>query len=191
MLFGQSLFQSVLTRLAEEGAEITQDEADAGSFRVAGLKTGFVGQPMPDEDAAAGMAEPDATRPPDPYAAMDEAIGESATPWPPQSAVKQSLTPPDTAEPQPEAAPAPPAYLDRLTLGEIAEDLGLQPGDSAAMIAARRRAFARLNHPDRVADIARDKATRRMTIANALVDAALDALDQPGSPHRPARRHTR
>jgi hypothetical protein len=40
-----------------------------------------------------------------------------------------------------------------------------------------RRKFAMANHPDRVAPRVRDQATRRMTIANMLIDDALRGLN--------------
>ncbi|MBP1848630.1 hypothetical protein [Rhizobium halophytocola] len=173
MLFGQSLFQSVLTRLAEEGAEIVEEDEAAGAFRVHGLSTGFVGAGEA-QTAEAPQGEPAA----DPYAQAQESFdaADAATPWPPLSDEIARLDEPASEAPATEPAkPARPPHLDRLTVGEIAEDLGLRPDDSPQMIAARRRAFARLNHPDRVLEIARDNATRRMTVANMLADAALKA----------------
>ena len=46
-------------------------------------------------------------------------------------------------------------------------------GMTKAQIKDKRRAFARSNHPDRVAEDYRQAATIRMTIANRLVEAAL------------------
>jgi hypothetical protein len=55
----------------------------------------------------------------------------------------------------------------------VAEELGLRPGLTAHQLNASRRAFALANHPDRVAPPDRDQATRRMAIANILIDRAL------------------
>jgi hypothetical protein len=55
----------------------------------------------------------------------------------------------------------------------IAEELGLHEDLSMNELKRRRRAFARDNHPDRLDPSKRDLATRRMTIANMLIDREL------------------
>lgn len=80
---------------------------------------------------------------------------------------------PDPAEPDLADPPAPPTWLDRLSEHEVVDDLGLASGMAKAQIRERRRAFARTNHPDGVAEEFREAATIRMTIANRLVEAAL------------------
>jgi len=52
----------------------------------------------------------------------------------------------------------------------ISEELGLHEDLSLNELKKRRRAFARDNHPDRLDPSKRDLATRRMTIANMLID---------------------
>lgn len=69
-----------------------------------------------------------------------------------------------------------PSFLARLDIAEVSADLGVGAGDTARSLAIKRRAFARLNHPDRVDIDYRAQATIRMTIANQLIDAALQAL---------------
>jgi hypothetical protein len=71
---------------------------------------------------------------------------------------------------------APPAWLTRLSDAEISEDLALDQCRGPAEIRERRREFALANHPDRVGADYRDAATRRMMIANQLIDAALARL---------------
>jgi hypothetical protein len=66
-----------------------------------------------------------------------------------------------------------PAWIDRLSEAEVAEDLALANLRLESDIRDLRRAFALLNHPDRVDPEFRDAATRRMMIANQLIDAAL------------------
>lgn len=80
---------------------------------------------------------------------------------------------PPPAESELPPSPEPPDWLDRLSEQDVVDDLGLAPGMTKAEIRDRRRAFARSNHPDRVAPEFRDAATIRMTIANRLVEAAL------------------
>jgi len=55
----------------------------------------------------------------------------------------------------------------------VAEELGLRPGLTPRELNASRRAFALANHPDRVPPASRNEATRRMAIANILIDRAL------------------
>jgi hypothetical protein len=69
----------------------------------------------------------------------------------------------------PTAAP-PPAACDSET---IAHELQLAPELTARDLERIRREFALANHPDRVAPLDRDLATRRMTLANMLIDKAL------------------
>ena len=68
------------------------------------------------------------------------------------------------------AAAPPPAACDRET---IAKELRLDPQLTARELERIRREFALANHPDRVAPLDRDLATRRMTLANMLIDQAL------------------
>ena len=53
------------------------------------------------------------------------------------------------------------------------DELHLTPSLTAADLKRLRRRFAKANHPDRVAPAVREQATRRMTIANSLIDEAL------------------
>jgi len=55
----------------------------------------------------------------------------------------------------------------------VAEELGLRPGLTSRQLSGIRRAFALANHPDRVPSPRRGQATRRMAIANILIDRAL------------------
>jgi hypothetical protein len=158
MLFGKSLFQSVVDRLGEEADEVS--EADDKSFRINGLNTGFV-PPTPD----ASCIEPSAPRP---DAKTDQRLdaylflmGEAG----------------EMEEPKAPEPPPPPAWLDRLSPEDVAVDLGLHPSDDRERLQERRRAFARDNHPDRVNADYRDAATQRMKLANRLVDEALHRHD--------------
>ena len=58
----------------------------------------------------------------------------------------------------------------------VAQDLRLRPRLTAKELRHIRREFARGNHPDRVPAPLRELATRRMVIANSLIDQALKAL---------------
>lgn len=56
---------------------------------------------------------------------------------------------------------------------DIAADLAITPAMSQEELHRLRRRFALANHPDRLAPHYRDSATRRMMIANRLIDDAL------------------
>jgi hypothetical protein len=66
---------------------------------------------------------------------------------------------------QPDYAPADDAA--------VAAELRLASARTGEDLRRIRRSFAMRNHPDRVPAWLRDEATRRMTIANALIDGAM------------------
>jgi hypothetical protein len=72
-------------------------------------------------------------------------------------------------QPEPPPAPAPP----KSEHDAVVDELHLTPNLSSDDLARIRREFAKVNHPDRVLPPQRDEATRRMTIANSLIDEAL------------------
>ncbi|MBN9986649.1 hypothetical protein E0I74_02380 [Rhizobium laguerreae] len=159
MLFGQSVFQSVLERLKAEG-ETDEDAGAPAVHRVSGLGTGLafdvmafdvmedvstasqrVGQAYFDNldlDAAAAIAEAPAAAPP------------------------------------PE--PVMPDHLARIAPEEIAAELAIAAADTQQTLNEKRRAFAKANHPDGVPELFRDNANRRMMIANLLIDEAMRRL---------------
>jgi hypothetical protein len=146
MLFGQSIFQSVVERLSQEDADKAEDANVAATYRVSGLSTGFV------QD----------------YGLMQQAPVDWA-----QDRYLDLMA--DAALPDDSAAhpPVMPEHLGRLTASEIADDLGLKETDDMVTLQAKRRAFAMNNHPDRVHTLFAGAAHTRMTIANQLVDEAL------------------
>ncbi|GEO84072.1 MULTISPECIES: hypothetical protein [Alphaproteobacteria] len=148
MLFGKSLFQSVVERLAEEAEEVDDVPVGAG-YRVSGLSSGFVAESVASTHAESFRL--------DAYLAM---MPETVTQQTPGRA----------------AAPAMPKHLARLTIEEIAEDLDLRADDNRETLTEKRRAFARLNHPDGQPAPFRGPATTRMKIANLLVDEAIRTL---------------
>ncbi len=68
--------------------------------------------------------------------------------------------------------PVMPDYLNRTSLADVAEELALADGETQMTLAAKRRAFAALNHPDRLPAAFRANATARMKLANMLIDEA-------------------
>ncbi len=65
-----------------------------------------------------------------------------------------------------------PDFLSRTSLAEVAEELALADDETHVTLAAKRRAFAALNHPDRIPAAFRTNATVRMKLANMLIDEA-------------------
>jgi hypothetical protein len=59
---------------------------------------------------------------------------------------------------------------------QVGQALHIRPWLTARELRRIRRQFARGNHPDRMPASFRDQATRRMVIANGLIDQALKAL---------------
>lgn len=143
-VFGKSLFETVL-----DGMELE----------------------TPEEDEADEIAPPRHPRVTTPFLA-DTSFTDRADQRP-LGELYEDFGEPQSDEPAVEAAPEPPAWVDRLSEQEVAADLGLAAGMNRAEIRERRRTFARANHPDRVLEEFRAAATIRMTIANRLVEAAL------------------
>lgn len=154
MLFGQSVFQSVLNRLKAEDEIVEQDVP--ASARASGLNTGLAFNVM--EGVSASSARP------------DQAYFETMEFAPPETAA-EPLPPP---EPEPE--PVMPDYLARITTEDIAAELDISALDTVQSLSLKRRAFAKKNHPDRVDPPFREHATTRMTTANLLIDQALRRL---------------
>ncbi|MBD3838073.1 hypothetical protein [Brevundimonas sp.] len=155
-MFGRSVFQSVVERLAAERA-VEDDDDVPRAYRVSGLSSGFV------REAGAAPAT-DGRRAEDLYRDLMAEDGQAETAVPP-------------AEPAPpEEPPVMPAHLARLSPQKIVEDLALSPSDTAATLAEKRRRFARANHPDGVHESFREAANTRMKVANLLIDEALARL---------------
>ncbi len=158
MLFGQSVFQSVLTRLKEEQKDDEEAGVAEADFRIRGLGTAFVA--TTDTRPASAEVAADAY-----FAYLHDAPEPAPAP--------ETAIPVTDADPAPAEEPVVPAHLLRLTEAEIAEELAIGTGDTEAALNERRRQFAKANHPDRVAPAFRDNATIRMQIANLLIDRAI------------------
>jgi hypothetical protein len=152
MILGQSIFDAVLDRLSEEDdADLPPDGfgVEAPSAAIRGLNAGFV---------AASIGIPLAGG----EGRLDDAYFDFADARP---------VSPSRPELDEDAR-----MFSRLSPQEVAEELGLTAANSAESLHAARRAFARRNHPDLVAELFRDRATLRMKIANLLIDEALKRL---------------
>ena len=150
MLFGQSIFQSVLERLAEEAEELEPDAAAPGAYKLRGFGAAFIAEKAEPSKAAFEQ-----------HAAAYQEMAEGGPP-PPQPK-------PECQETEPRMPP----HLERLSVVEILEDLQLSQSDTPAQLSEKRRTFARNNHPDRLAPQFREQATSRMKIANLLIDEAM------------------
>ena len=155
-MFGMTVFESVLERLKAEARQAAEDEApdDDGPAEVRGLSSGFTGLGT----GGVFMSGPQAA------AAYLDLYEEPAPAEPEQ--------PPPPAEP-----PPPPPHLLRVAPEEVASDLGLTGRESVEELLARRRGFARENHPDRAPEDLRANATLRMKIANMLIDETIRRIN--------------
>lgn len=169
MLFGQSVFQSVLDRLeAEKEEEAPEDRAP--SHRIRGLNTGFASTVL--EGVSVASARPD-------QAYVDN-LGEEPVQEPKPHRPAESAPPPAPkavletvkAVEQPAPPPVMPPHLKRIRPEQVAAELALSESDTQQSLNDKRRAFAKANHPDRIAPDFRDNATIRMKIANLLIDEA-------------------
>ncbi|WP_337184769.1 hypothetical protein [Shinella sp.] len=146
-MFGMTVFESVLERLRAEARETEEEMAEEqGTGPVRGLTSGFAGLGA----TGAFMSGSQAAAA---YLDLYEA------PAPPES-------PPEEPAPVPE-------HLLRITPEAVAEDLALTGREDVEDLAARRRSFARENHPDRAPAELRANATLRMKIANMLIDETI------------------
>ncbi|MBD9373183.1 hypothetical protein IB238_11185 [Rhizobium sp. ARZ01] len=149
-MFGKSVFESVLERLRAEAEEAgtpsDNGERLSGIHRNPSAPFTIFGDGMGSSSAAYAAA------------AYRDIFGDGAQ---------------EERDPAPAAPPATPSHLLRTAPEEVAADLGLTGKETRAQLLALRRAFARINHPDGVPAELRSNATRRMMIANMLLDETL------------------
>jgi hypothetical protein len=152
MILGQSLFDAVLDRLAEEREDDEEAPASA-SVTIRGLNAGFV-------SASVGIPLPDGeSRLHDAYFDFGDGPRGSAEPQTEQNFERIEAR-----------------TFSRLTPQDVAEDMKLSEARSVEALQSLRRTFARQNHPDMVGEEWRDQATLRMKIANLLIDEALKRM---------------
>lgn len=97
-------------------------------------------------------------------------VGESTGGSSARNAVERAYFDASFVEPPPKEPM--PAFLERLSLKEVAEELALDDRETLATLAVKRRNFAAANHPDRLPQDYRANATVRMKLANMLIDEA-------------------
>ncbi|MBY3365757.1 hypothetical protein [Rhizobium laguerreae] len=164
MLFGQSVFQSVLERLKAE--DKTDEDAGArAAHRVPGLGTGLAFDVMAFDVMALDVMEG--------VSAGSQRVGQAYFDNLDLDAAAAIAEEP-AAAPPPE--PVMPDHLARIAPEEIAAELAIAAADIQQTLNEKRRAFAKANHPDGVAELFRDNANRRMMIANLLIDEAMRRL---------------
>ncbi len=151
-MFGMTVFESVLERLKAEAREAAEDaeerEEDSGERRILGLTSGFAGLGATGAFVSGAHA-----------AAAYLDLYEAPKP------------------PEPVSPPPAPPHLLRTTPEEIAADLALTGREDIDALTARRRSFARENHPDRAPAELRGNATLRMKIANMLIDETIRRIE--------------
>ena len=156
-MFGMTVFESVLERLKAEAREAAEDEAereeDISGGRIRGLTSGFAGLGATGAFVSGSQAAAA-------YLDLYEAPLSSE---------------PEVAKP-PSPPPAPP-HLLRTTPEDVAADLALTGREDINALTARRRSFARENHPDRAPADLRANATLRMKIANMLIDETIRRIE--------------
>ena len=157
MLFGQSVFQSVVARLEREAEDRPEEEiATPFSARV-------IFDPCPIATSGIPDTEPDNR----PLSAYLDVLEEMPT---------SNIEPKDE---EPEPAPMP-DYLQKTSLEDVSHELAINDKDTLESLSEKRRAFARLNHPDAVPAAFRENAHLRMTAANLLIDQAIRLLPLMG-----------
>jgi hypothetical protein len=165
-MFGLTVFESVLERLkaeARHAAEEERDEAggeDEGPGDVRGLTSGFAGLGIGGTFVSGSQAA----------AAYLDLYEEPPHADEPAFAEDPEGEPAQVEEP-------PPPHLLRTGAQEIAEDLGLNGKEGIDDLLARRRSFARENHPDRAPPDLRANATLRMKVANMLIDETIRRIN--------------
>ena len=154
MLFGRSVFHSVVERLREEAdTAAAETKTSPSSHRVSGLNMSF----------AAQTAETDDTRMYRSQWAYADILSDRPDVLPTVS----------FSDNGPASGIEMPAYLTIVEPQAIAAELAIGNNNTVAELNEKRRLFARKNHPDCVAAAFRSNATTRMTIANQLIDTAL------------------
>lgn len=143
MILGQSLFDSVLDKVGRDKAG-APPHGSSGRVRMSSLSGIFLGS-----GSASAVPQPD-NQSVEAYLALNA----------------------DGFEPVPEPV-ADYSRFERVTLREIEADLAITASDTRSALKAKRRDFARLNHPDGVPEEWREAATMRMKTANLLIDQAL------------------
>jgi len=168
MLFGQSIFQSVLDRLDAEETEAAPEQP-VTSHRIQGLNSSFAADVR--DGVSASSARPD-------QAYLDN-LDLDAVPFQPSTPAPEAPFAPtvDVKKQQRAAPPVMPGHLAHTSAQAVATELAISSQDTLQTLSEKRRTFAKANHPDGIDPLFRDKATMRMKIANLLVDEAIRRIE--------------
>lgn len=167
MLFGQSIFQSVLDRLDAEEPDAVPEPVL--SHRIQGLNSSFAADVR--DGVSASSARPDQ--------AYFDNLDLDAVPFRPSARPQEAPVEP-AVEVTPGKKPGPPvmpAHLVHTSPEAVATELAISSRDTLQTLNDKRRAFAKANHPDGIDPLFRDKATMRMKIANLLIDEAIRRIE--------------
>lgn len=157
MLFGQSVFQSVVERLEREAEDRPEEETH----------TSFGPRVIFDAGPIAASSATDAAADNGPLSAYLDLLEDAPVI--------------EAAPNKEEFEPAPmPDYLQKTSLTDVSEELAINDNDTIESLSEKRRAFARANHPDAVPAAFRENAHLRMTAANRLIDQAIRLLPLMG-----------
>jgi hypothetical protein len=182
MLFGRSVFQSVVERLQHESLA-EEEPIVAPNAAKPRVTTSFIFDTAR-EDAEDGTAFDPAKA----YRGLDLDLASDLDddPLPDSSAIELPKPAPtrDVIAPAPvvdtknDRAPAPNqqkdlSFLNRVSLADVQKELALNSTMSVEALQTKRRHFARTNHPDMVPEDFRANSTLRMTAANLLIDKAI------------------
>ncbi|MBB3945913.1 hypothetical protein GGQ73_001859 [Rhizobium skierniewicense] len=146
MLFGQSVFQSVVERLERENESDLPEETSRSGSTINSFSASLVFETATQEPLAAN-------RHLDSYLGFIEHPVAHAAP-----------------EPEPEIMPP---HLEKTALSDVSDELAINDKDTLETLSEKRRNFARLNHPDMVNPQFRENANLRMKAANLLIDQAI------------------
>lgn len=147
MLFGQSVFQSVVERLdreAENNSPVTEMPPGVRAFN-----SSLVFETAAHQPSSANV----------PLASYLGFLEDE----------------PAVVKPEPEPKKMPP-YLERTSLSDVSDELAISDRDTVETLSEKRRRFARMNHPDTTDEQFRENAALRMTAANLLIDQAIRFL---------------
>lgn len=172
MYFGRSIFQSVVERLDTEKA---QADSEPLVTRQPRMNASFVFDTATDTSRDLDAQEADAHQLFSAYDLNDEE-SVASEPLPEEAMPQDDAAVPDEADETAEVSIKDFTYLSKSSHEDVERELALSTIVDISVLQAKRRQFARDNHPDTVPSIWRNEASLRMTAANLLIDQAVKDL---------------
>lgn len=183
MYFGRSIFQSVVERLQSESSEAQQEPAENSPRKPSSLSAPFIVQPNTATDDGVSTQDVEVNFGAqffDDYALDDDFVSQMRSQQQaPETSQVAEKAPPVIEQLTAEAVAQPEkdySYLNQCSTEDVKAELSLETIRSVNKLQAKRRQFARDNHPDRVPPQWREQATARMTAANLLIDQAVKEI---------------